>query len=206
MPRGPRALRPVENRPTAHGARTRWRTWRGCICSQRGASSIPRRWPRLRYNAPSPGWVLLLRFFVPMDFEYSARRPARASPCGELADRPRSTGSLAEIAWLSLQPTRSALHHTLLAEAPLQQIYVMRRLRLCIFMCIASELRAARPAHASPCGEPIDRQWSTRALADFAWFSLQPRRGVLHPTPCAEARHHRLRARSAAAASKRRTS
>ena len=121
MPRGPRTLRPMENRPTAHGARARWRTWRGCLCSQRGARSIPRRWPRLQFNAPSPGWVIRLRFHLTMAFESRARWPARASPCGEPADQPRSTSSLAELAWLSSRPTRGALHPTPCAEAHLHR-------------------------------------------------------------------------------------
>ena len=41
----------MENRPTAHGARAHWRTWRGCLCSQRRARSIPRCWPRLHFSA-----------------------------------------------------------------------------------------------------------------------------------------------------------
>ena len=43
MPRGPRALRPVDNRPTAHGARAHWRTWHGCLRGQHGARSTQRR-------------------------------------------------------------------------------------------------------------------------------------------------------------------
>ena len=189
VPGDARVLRPVENRPTAHGAHAHWRTWRGCLCSQRGASSIPRGWPRLQFNVPSPGRVLLLRVVVTIASEPRARRPARALPCGEPADRPRSTSSLAEFAWLSLQPTRSALHPTLLAEARLQRIYAMRRLKRSVFVSIASEPRAARPARALPRGEPANRQWSTRALAHFAWLSLQPTWGALHPAPCAKALH-----------------
>ena len=78
-----------------------------------------------------------------------------------------------------------------------------RRLRLRNVMP-SFRIRAARPARASPRGEPADRPRSTRALADLAWLSSRPTRGALHPTPLAEALLHRHRARSAAAASKRR--
>ena len=44
--RGPRELRPVENRSTAHGARAHWRPWRGCLRCQRRTRSTPHRWRR----------------------------------------------------------------------------------------------------------------------------------------------------------------
>ena len=59
--RGSRALRPVESRPTAHGARACWRTWRGCLRGQRGARYTPRRWPRLFFTDTAPGRRLRLR-------------------------------------------------------------------------------------------------------------------------------------------------
>ena len=121
MARGPRALRPVENQPTAHGARARWRTWRGCLRSQRATRSIPRRWPRLFFTDTAPGRRLRLRNVVATASEFRVARPARASPRGEQADRPRSTRALADLAWLSLRPTRGALHPTPLAEAPLHR-------------------------------------------------------------------------------------
>jgi len=132
--RGPRTLRPVENRPTSHGARARLWTWRGCVCGQCGARTVPRRWPR--------------RFFIDT-----------------------ATG---------------------------------RRLQLQNNVYEASESRGARPACASPRGEPVDRPRSTSALADLAWLCSPPTRGALCATPLAEALHHRHRARSTAAASKRR--
>ena len=122
IPRGPRALRPVENRPTVNGARARWRTLRGCLCSQRRARSTPHRVPRILITDTAPGRWLRLQNNASKASEAHAARPTHASPCGEPAGRPRSTSALAELAWLSLQPTRSALHHTLLAEAPLQRI------------------------------------------------------------------------------------
>ena len=54
----------------------------------------------------------------------------------------------------------------------------------------ASESRGARPPCAWPCGEPADRPWSMRALADLVWLSSRPTRGTLHPTPLAEALIH----------------
>ena len=134
MARNPRDLRPVENQPNAHRARARWRTWRGCLCSLRGARCIPRRWPRLQFAGTSPG----------------------------------------------------------------------RRRRLRAFVTIVSDNCAARPARASPRGEPTDRPPSTRALDDLASLSARPTRGALRPSPLVEALLHRHRARSAAAASKRR--
>ena len=108
--RGPRALRPVKNQPTAHRARARWRTWRGCLRSQRGTRSTSRRWPRLFFTDTAPGRRLRLRNVVASASDSRGARPARASPRGEQADRPRSTRALADLAWLSLRPTRDALH------------------------------------------------------------------------------------------------
>ena len=41
--RGPCAVRFVENQPTAHRARARWRTWRGCLRGHCGVRSTPHR-------------------------------------------------------------------------------------------------------------------------------------------------------------------
>ena len=60
VPCVPCALRPVTNRPSAHGARARWQTWRGCLRGQRRARSTPRRWPRLLFNDTAPGRRLRL--------------------------------------------------------------------------------------------------------------------------------------------------
>ena len=60
MARGPRALHPVENQPTAHRARTALRTWRGCLRSQLATLSTPRRWPRLSLTDTAPGRRLQL--------------------------------------------------------------------------------------------------------------------------------------------------
>ena len=68
----------------------RWRAWRGCLHSLRGARSIPHRWPRLHFNATSPGRRLRLRTFVAKASKSRVARPARASPRGEPTDRPQS--------------------------------------------------------------------------------------------------------------------
>ena len=112
---GPLALRPVENQPTAHRARGRWRTWRGCLRGQRGARSTPRRWPRLLFTVTAPGRRLRLRNFITDVFEFCGARSACAAPRREPADRLQSTCALADLAWSSW-PTRGALHPTPLAE------------------------------------------------------------------------------------------
>ena len=134
MRRGPRALRPVENRPIALRARLRWPTWRGCLRNHCGARSIRHRVPRRLLTDIAPG----------------------------------------------------------------------RRLRLRNVVTEATEFRGSRFARASPSGEPTYRPRSMRALADLAWSSSGQRGARYHPTPFAETCHHRHRARSAAAASKRR--
>ena len=121
MARGPRALRPVGNQPTAHRARARWRTWRGCLRGQRGARSTPHRSPRLFFTNTAIGRLLRLQSNAIKSFESRAERPARGLPCGEPAIRPRSTRALADLAWLFSGPTRGALHPTPLAEALIQR-------------------------------------------------------------------------------------
>ena len=101
VPRGPRALRPVENRPTAHGASALWRTWRGCLRGERAPRSTPRRWPRLFFTDTAPGRRLRVQNVVITTFESRGAGPLRASHRGEPADRPRSTRALADLAWLS---------------------------------------------------------------------------------------------------------
>ena len=121
VPGSPRALRPVADQQSAHGARSRWRTWRGCLHGQRGARSSPRRWNRLHFNAISPVRRRRLYTVVTMTSESRAAQPARASPRQNPADRPRRSRALAGLAWLSARPTRGALHPTPLAEAPLRR-------------------------------------------------------------------------------------
>ena len=117
MPCGPPALGPVENRLTAHGACARWQTWRGCFRGQCGAHTSPRRWPRLFFSDTAPGRRIRLRVFVAKMLQFRAARPARASPRAEPAGRPQSTRALADLAGLSLWPTRDALQPMPWAEA-----------------------------------------------------------------------------------------
>ena len=202
MARGTRALRTVENQPTAHGARARWRTWRGCLRGQRGARSIPHRVPRLFITDTAPGQWLRRRNAVIEAAELRGARSARASPSRELAERPWSTR-----AWRTwrgcLRGQRGARS---ISRRWLRLIITVtatdRRLRLRSAVINASEFRAARPVRASSRGEAAIRPRSTRALADLARLSSRPTRGVFHPTPMAEALHQRHSDRSAAAASK----
>ena len=168
-------LRPVEIRSSAHGARACWRTWRCCLRVQRGARSTPRRWPRLFFIDTATGRRLRLRNAVTIAFESRGARRARASPRVEPADRPRSTRALADLAWSSLRPTRGALHPTPLAEALLHR-HRDRSAAAASKRAVttAFKSRGAQRARASPRGEPADRQRSTRALADLAWFSSRP--------------------------------
>ena len=184
MPRGPRALCPVEIRSSAHGARARWRTWRCCVCGQRGASSTPHRWTRIFFNDTAPGRRLRLRAVVmAIPSKSCGAWPARALPRGEPADRPQSTRALADLALLCLRPTRDALHSTPLAEALLHR-HRNRSAATTLELSYHSfrvPWRAARARFAPwRTGRPPPR--STRALADLALLSSRPTRGELHPT------------------------
>ena len=67
--RGPRALRHVENQPTAHRALYfALRAWRGCLRGQLATRSTPRRWPRLLSTDTAPGRRLRLRNVVAVCF------------------------------------------------------------------------------------------------------------------------------------------
>ena len=119
------------------------------------------------------------------------------SPCGDSANRPRSTRRRsADLAWLCCRPTRSTFLPTLPAGARPHQ----HRCRLVARPSRGLSLRVQIPWRASS-GEPADRPRSTCALADLVWLSSRPTRGALHPVPLDEAPLQRHRARSAAAAS-----
>ena len=204
VPRDPRALRPVENRPTAHGARARWRTWRGCLRGQRATRSTPRRWPRLFFTDTAPGRRLRLRNVVATAFDSVPRGPRALRP---VENRPTAHGARAR--WRTWRGCLRGQRATRSTPRRWPRLFFTdtapgRRLRLRNVVATAFDFRGARPARASPRGEPADRPRSTRALADLAWLSSRPTRDALHPTPLAEALLHRHRARSAAAASKRR--
>ena len=82
----------MENRPIAHRARAAQRgLWRGCVVGQRGARSSPHCRPGLDRTNTVAGWQHCLREVLVTAFKSRGARPARYSPCGVSADRPRST-------------------------------------------------------------------------------------------------------------------
>ena len=198
--RGPRASRPVENQPIAHGARAHCRTWRGCLCSQRKARSIPRRWPKAHFNATSPGRRLRLQGFMAI-----APNPVPRSPRALCPVENRPTAQRERARWWTRRGCLRGQRGARCTPRRWPRLFFTdtasdRWLRLRNDVSKAYEFRAALPARASPCGELVDRPRSTRALADLAWLSLQPTRSALHPTPLAESPLQRNFARSAAAA------
>ena len=92
--RDPRAFRPAENRPSAHGAHALWRTWRCCLRGQRATRSTKCRWPRLFFTDTAPGRRLRLRkgrgHHMQLLWCAATMRFAR----GEQSDGPRSTRAL----------------------------------------------------------------------------------------------------------------
>ena len=90
-----RSCRPPTQTPA------RWITWRGCLHGQLGARSNPRRWPTLFFTDIAAGRRQRLPNAIFISFGFRAARPAHASPRGELADRPRSTRALADLALLT---------------------------------------------------------------------------------------------------------
>ena len=104
--------------------------------------------------------------------------------------RPWSTRSLSDLAWLSSQPTRDALHRTPMTKA-LEHRHRARP------AAAASNRRghcvrvfAARPTRASPHGQSANDPRSTRSLSDLMSLSSQPTRDALYLTPLAEALLH----------------
>ena len=122
MAHGLRALRPVENRPTAHGARTA-RCGVGVVvwAANSRRAPTPHRWPRFLFTATAPGRRLWPRNAFIKAFGFCGARPVRASSRGEPADCPQSTCALADLASLSSRPTRATLHPAPLAEALLHR-------------------------------------------------------------------------------------
>ena len=150
--RGDRALRTwrTVRRPTEH-ARAGDVTW---------LSS----WPMRDALHPTPlAEALLHRHRARLAAAASKRRNhrvqspwcarARASPRGEPADGPRNTRALADLAWLSLRPTRVALYTTPLTEALLYRHCARSAAALRNVVVAAFNPRAARRARASPRGE-----------------------------------------------------
>ena len=160
---GPRALRQVENYPTAHKARARWQTWRGCLRGQLATRSTPCRWPRLFFIVTSRFRRLRLRSAIFKAFEFRGIWITRTLPRGEPADRPRSThralrswlGCLrAQLATCST-PTPLADYLFFADTAPGQ----WGRLRNAVTK--DSDFRGVRSPRASPRGEPADRPRNT---------------------------------------------
>ena len=193
----------MENLPTAHGARARWRTWHGCLRSQIGAHSTPRHWTRLFFTGIVAGWRLRLRDVV---IEVSESRGARPRAPRPVKNRPSAHGVRTRwrTSWRGCLRGQHGARSTL-CRCPMLFFYDTapgRRLRSRKNVIEAFESGDVRPAQGSPRGEPADRTRSTRALADLALLSLRPTRGALHPTRLAEALLQLHRARLAAAASK----
>ena len=170
MPRDPRSLRLGENRPTAHGARACWRTWRDYLRGQSATRSTPRRWPRLFLVDTSPGRRRRLRNLMVTVVDSHAARPAVASSRGEPADGPRSTRLLADLAWFSSRSKRDAYLSRCWPRLFFADTSPVRRRRLRNVVATAFDSREAQSARASPNahGEPANRPRSTCALADLA--------------------------------------
>ena len=196
----PRAS-PHGNQPTAHEARVRWLTWRGCLRWLTHDALRPTPWPRLFFNDTSPGRRRHLRYLMVTVVDSRGARPAHASPRREPANRLRSTRALADLAWLPLRPTHNALHPTLLAEDLLHRHCARAAGAASDHHGRCVDYSAAQPARATPRGERADRTWCTAALEELVRLSSRPKRDALHPTPLVEALFRRHRARSAAATS-----
>ena len=157
-------FRPVEYRPTAHGARARAvRTWRGCVVGQRGARSSPRRRPGLDRTNTATGRRHRRRRCIVTSFESSGARPARISPREVSADRPRSTRTAqCGLGVVVLWPNagRAPPHAVGWARPHQHRDRSAARLRKLVFT--AFESRGARPARFSPRGVSADRLRSTR--------------------------------------------
>ena len=197
------ALRPVENRSTAHGECARCRTSRGCLCGQRATRSTPRRWPRLFFTDTAPGRRLRLRHVT----------TPRSAPVHEpRALRPvenRPTAHIARTRWRTWRDCFRGQSAT--CSTPRRwprhffpDIVPSRRLRLRNVVATACDPRGTHRVRASPRREPAYGPQSTRALADLAWLSSRQTRDTFHPTPLAEALLHQHHARLPAAVSKRR--
>ena len=125
--RGARARRHVENKPTVRRVLFTARCVLGavvCLRGQLATRSTTRRWPRLLCADTTLGRRLRLRTVGAVSFSSRGARRVRVLSRGEPADRPQSTFHCALRAWrgcLSARPTRDALHHTPLAEAPLRR-------------------------------------------------------------------------------------
>ena len=166
VPRDPRALRPVENQPTAHGARARWRTWRGCLCGQRATRSTPRRWPRLLFTDTAPGRRLRLRSVVPLRSTPVARGPRALRP---VENRPTAHGARAR--WRTWRGCLRGQRATRSTPRRWPRLFFTdttpgRRLRLrnvvtCVRAPVARDPRALRPVENRPTAHGARARWRT---------------------------------------------
>ena len=166
MPRDPRAFRPVENRPLAHGTRALWRTWRCCLRGQRATRSTKCRWPRLFFTDTAPGRRLRLRkgrgHHMQLLWCAATMRFAR----GEQSDGPRSTRALET--WRGCLRGRRATRsiprrwprHFFTDTAPGWQL----RLRNVVITACnprGAHVRALRPVENRPTAHGIRAHWRT---------------------------------------------
>ena len=193
LARGPRAHRPVENRTTAHGARTQHcavRTWLWCGPTRDALlpSSLAEALPhghRIRSAAAASDRRC-----------YRARSPVARGPRAHRPVENRTTahGARARTARCGLGcvcgPTRDALLPVRWPRLSRTATASGQRLRLRTSVT-ALDSRGARPARSSPRGESDDRPRSTRAhCAVRTWLWCGPTRDALLPSSLAEAPPH----------------
>ena len=208
--RGARALRHVENQPTAHRALVSARCVLGAVVCAANSRRAPPHAVGRGSSAPTPRSVGGCGFepSLPSRSRPVARGARSASSRGEPADRPQSTCLCALRAW------RGCLRGQLAARSTPRRwprllctdTAPCRRLRLRTVVAVSFSSRGARRAQRFVTwrtSRPPTEHLSLRA-ACLARLSARPTRGALHPTPLAEAPLHRHRAVSAAAASNRR--
>ena len=169
------------------------------LSSRSTTRSTPRRWLRLLRTDTAPGRRLRIRNFVATVFRSRAARPARASLCGEPADRPRNTRSAARI-WRSCVVGQRGARCSPRRRPGLERINITtgQRHGLRAFLTTAFKSRAARPVRFPSRGVSADLQRSTRrAVRTWRGCVVGQRRARL-PTPSAGAHPHQHRDRSVA--------
>ena len=140
------------------------RTWRGCDVHQFVACSSRRHRPGLDRSNTATTRRHGLRRFVVTTFKSRGARPARFSPRGVSAARPRSTRTAqCRLARLCCGPTQGALLTTSLARAQPHRHPEGRWHRPRSFVVTTCESRCARPARISPRAVSSDRPRSMRS-------------------------------------------
>ena len=203
------ALRLVESRPTADGARFAQRglgvvvLW---VIGQRGARSSPRRRLGLDRTNTATGRRYGLQEVFVAAFESHGTRRARSSPRGESADRPRSTRRAAgtwQLGVVVLWPIAGRAPpyvngRALSAPTPRQvggtAFGRCWSLRSNPVACVACALR---PLESRPTAD--GSRAAQHKLGDLArWLCCGPTRSALPSTPSASARPHQHRGMLAA--------